>query len=535
MHSRAGADGVQLDIKIGQGRHNLSAPLLYEEAIRNGEGELAASGALVVSTGQYTGRSPKDKLVVEEGSSKDKVWWGAVNQPISEENFNKIRERMAAYVKDKALYVQDLFVGADPEYRLAVRVYTETAWANLFARNLFIRPTEAELADYKPDFTVVDVPSFKADPKTEGTRSETFILLNLAQRMVLVGGTEYAGEIKKSMFSVMNYVLPIRGVMPMHCSANIGPDGHSALFFGLSGTGKTTLSADPTRTLIGDDETGWNDAGVFNFEGGCYAKVIKLSEKAEPDIWGASHRFGAILENVVIDPQTRRLDLDSDKLTENTRSAYPIDFIPNASPTGTGGHPTNIMMLTADAFGVMPPIARLTPEQAMYYFLSGYTAKLAGTERGVTEPEPNFSACFASPFLVLPPMAYARLLGEKIWEHGSHVWLVNTGWTGGPYGVGKRMSIAYTRAMVSAALQDEGREGSLSQVETRPDPVFGVHVPISCPGVPAEVLWPRNTWTDKDAYDQAARNLALKFQENFAKFQDQVTPEVRNAGPKAGN
>jgi phosphoenolpyruvate carboxykinase (ATP) len=528
MQETMQASGPRLDIAIEPDRHNLNAALLYENAIRNGEGLLAASGPIVVNTGQYTGRSPKDKFIAEEQSSAGKIAWGSVNQPMSEENFEKIRTRMMAYIQGKHLFVQDVFVGADPANRLSVRVYTETAWANLFARNLFIRPSQQELENFAPDFAVVDVPSFKADPATEGTRSETFIILSLDRKLVLIGGTEYGGEIKKSMFGVMNYVLPQRGVMPMHCSANIGDDGRTALFFGLSGTGKTTLSADPSRTLIGDDEHGWSDTGVFNFEGGCYAKVVNLSQKAEPDIWSASHRFGTVLENVVLDPSTRLLNLDSTQYTENTRSAYPIDFIANASPTGTGGHPSNVLMLTADAFGVMPPIARLTPQQAMYYFLSGYTAKLAGTERGVTEPEPNFSTCFAAPFIPLPPMVYATMLSEKIQQHGADVWLVNTGWTGGPYGVGHRMSIAYTRAMVSAALN-----GSLAKVDTRPDPIFGVHVPTSCPGVPSEVLWPKNTWTDPNAYDQAARNLAERFRDNFSKFSDQVTEEVRNAGPRA--
>ncbi|MEA2575937.1 MAG: phosphoenolpyruvate carboxykinase [Chloroflexia bacterium] len=520
---------INLDIEIDPTRHNLNTAQLVEEAIRNNEGSLAAEGPLVVSTGQYTGRSPKDKFVVEEPSSQDNIWWGAVNQPLPQEKFDALRERLMVHVRDKAmkLYVQDVYVGADPNYRLKVRIYTEFAWSNLFARNLFIRPTEAERAGFEPDFVVVDVPSFHANPAEEGTRTETFIALNLAQRLVLIGGTEYGGEIKKSMFTVMNYVLPVNGVLSMHCSANIGKNGDTALFFGLSGTGKTTLSADPNRTLIGDDEHGWSDTGVFNFEGGCYAKVIKLSQKAEPDIWAASHRFGTLLENVVMHPDTRELNLESAEKTENTRSAYPIHFIPNASPTGTGAHPKNIMMLTADAFGVMPPIARLTPEQAMYYFLSGYTAKLAGTERGVTEPEPNFSACFGSPFLPLPPMTYARLLGEKIRQHRADVWLVNTGWSGGAYGQGKRMSIAHTRAMVSAAL-----DGSLAQVPTVTDPIFGLQVPTSCPGVPSDVLTPRNTWQDKDAYDQAARNLAQRFKDNFNKFADQVTDEVRNAGPR---
>jgi phosphoenolpyruvate carboxykinase (ATP) len=520
--------GSTLAIDFKKAKHNLKTARLYEEAIRNNEGQLAATGPLVVSTGQYTGRSPKDKFVVKEPSSQDKIWWGSVNQPLDAAKFDAMRDRLFEHIKGKSLYVQDLFVGADPEYRLSVRVVTETAWANLFARNLFIRPTAEELSTFEPNFTVFDIPSFKAEPNTDLTRTQTVIALNMGQRMVLIGDTEYAGEIKKSMFTVMNYMLPLRGVLPMHCSANIGEAGDTALFFGLSGTGKTTLSADPKRTLIGDDETGWSDRGVFNFEGGCYAKVIKLSQQAEPDIWEASHRFGTVLENVVVDPETRGLDLDSHALTENSRSAYPIHFIPNASPTGTGGHPKNIMMLTADAFGVMPPIARLTPEQAMYYFLSGYTAKLAGTERGVTEPVPEFSTCFGAPFLPMPPMTYARMLGEKIQEHGSHVWLVNTGWTGGPYGVGKRMSIQYTRAMISAAL-----DGSLATVETRPDPVFGFAVPVSCPGMPDEVLSPRTTWEEGEAYDAAARNLAQRFRANFDKFADDVTPEVRAAGPRA--
>ena len=520
---------LNLGIEIDPTRHNLNTAQLVEEAIRNNEGSLAAEGPLVVSTGQYTGRSPKDKFVVQEPSSQDNIAWGPVNQPLSLDKFDALRARLTTHISDKGmkLYVQDVYVGADPNYRLKVRIYTQFAWSNLFARNLFIRPTEAERVGFEPDFTVVDVPSFHANPAEEGTRTETFIALNLAQRLVLIGGTEYGGEIKKSMFTVMNYVLPVNGVLSMHCSANIGKKGDTALFFGLSGTGKTTLSADPNRTLIGDDEHGWSDTGVFNFEGGCYAKVIKLSQKAEPDIWAASHRFGTLLENVVMHPDTRELNLESAEKTENTRSAYPIHYIPNASPTGTGAHPKNIMMLTADAFGVMPPLARLTPEQAMYYFLSGYTAKLAGTERGVTEPEPNFSACFGSPFLPLPPMTYARLLGDKIRQHGADVWLVNTGWSGGAYGKGKRMSIAHTRAMVSAAL-----DGSLAQVPTVADPIFGLQVPTSCPGVPSDVLVPRNTWQDKDAYDQAARNLAQRFKDNFNKFAEQVTDEVRNAGPR---
>ena len=501
---------------------NLPAASLYEEAVRRSEGLIARSGPLVVRTGQYTGRSPKDKFVVREPGSEGRIWWGSVNQPFDAAQFRALHERMVAYVQNSDLFVQDLFVGADPAHRLAVRVITESAWANLFARNLFIRPTPAELDRFTPTFTVLNIPSFQAVPERDGTRSETFIILNLAERLILIGGTAYAGEIKKSMFSVMNYMLPLDGVLPMHCSANIGPTGEVALFFGLSGTGKTTLSADPHRTLIGDDEHGWSDDGIFNFEGGCYAKVVRLSATAEPFIWQASRAFGTILENVVMDMESREVDFDDESLTENTRAAYPLEFIPNAALDGRGGHPRNIMMLSADAFGVLPPIARLTPTQAMYYFLSGYTAKLAGTERGVTEPQTEFSACFGAPFLPLPPMAYAQLLGERIARHGSDVWLVNTGWTGGPYGVGRRMSIAHTRAIISAAL-----DGSLAQVATRPDPTFGFQVPTSCPGLPAEVLNPRTTWADPDAYDATARNLVERFRANFAKFADEVTPEVR--------
>jgi phosphoenolpyruvate carboxykinase (ATP) len=501
---------------------NLPAASLYEEAVRRSEGLIARSGPLVVRTGQYTGRSPKDKFVVREPDSESRIWWGSVNQPFDAAQFHALHERMVSYVQNSDLFVQDLYVGADPAHRLAVRVITESAWSNLFARNLFIRPTAAELDAFSPTFTVLNIPSFQAVPERDGTRSETFIILSLAERLILIGGTAYAGEIKKSMFSVMNYLLPLDSVLPMHCSANIGPAGDVALFFGLSGTGKTTLSADPQRTLIGDDEHGWSDNGVFNFEGGCYAKVVRLSATAEPFIWQASRAFGTILENVVMDMASREVDFDDESLTENTRAAYPLEFIPNAAPDGRGGHPRNIMMLSADAFGVLPPIAKLTPTQAMYYFLSGYTAKLAGTERGVTEPQTEFSACFGAPFLPLPPMAYAHLLGERIARYGSDVWLVNTGWTGGPYGVGQRMSIAHTRAIITAAL-----DGSLAQVETRPDPTFGFQVPVACPGVPAEVLNPRNTWADPDAYDATARDLVERFRANFAKFADEVTPEVR--------
>ncbi len=503
---------------------NLPAAALYEEAIRRREGELAHTGPLVVRTGQYTGRSPKDKFVVREPSSHDQVWWGAVNQPFAEDKFDALHRRMLTYIENKDVFVQDLFAGADPEYRLSVRVITESAWANLFARNLFIRPTDTELEQFTPNFTVINMPGFQAIPEQDGTRSETFIILNLAKRLILIGGTAYAGEIKKSMFTVMNYYLPLREVVAMHCSANSDANGENvALFFGLSGTGKTTLSADPSRVLIGDDEHGWSDQGVFNFEGGCYAKVIDLSERAEPAIWAASHAFGTVLENVMMDEATRQLDLSDQSLTENIRSAYPIEYIPNASRTGMGGHPRNVLMLSADAFGVLPPIAKLNRQQAMYYFLSGYTAKLAGTERGVTTPQTEFSTCFGAPFLPLPPMTYARLLGEKIEQHGADVWLVNTGWSGGPYGTGARMSIAYTRAIVSAVLN-----GALAQVETRTDPVFGFQVPLHCPGVPDEVLVPRNTWTDKEAYDAMARDLVERFRANFATFAHEVTDEVKS-------
>ena len=519
---------LNLGIEIDPTRHNLNTAQLVEEAIRNNEGSLAAEGPLVVSTGQYTGRSPKDKFVVQEPSSQDNIAWGPVNQPLSLEKFDALRERLTAYVSDKGmkLYVQDVYVGADPNYRLKVRIYTQFAWSNLFVRNLFIRPTEAERVGFEPDFTVVDVPSFHANPAEEGTRTETFIALNLAQRLVLIGGTEYGGEIKKSMFTVMNYVLPVNGVLSMHCSANIGRNGDTALFFGLSGTGKTTLSADPNRTLIGDDEHGWSDTGVFNFEGGCYAKVIKLSQKAEPDIWAASHRFGTLLENVVMHPETRELNLESAEKTENTRSAYPIHFIPNASPTGTGAHPKNIMMLTADAFGVMPPIARLTPEQAMYYFLSGYTAKLAGTERGVTEPEPNFSACFGSPFLPLHPSVYGNMLRDLIARHHVDCWLLNTGWTGGGVGTGRRMPIRVTRRLLTAAL-----DGSLSRADFRRDPYFGFAVPTSVPGVEPHILYPVKTWQDKAAFAETAKQLVDMFKKNFKRFEDHVDADVKAAEP----
>src|SRR5215212_9455243 len=493
---------------------NLNTPELYEIIARRGEGLFSAHGALMVDTGEHTGRAAKDKAIVREPSSEDKVFWGEVNKDFPRGAFDRLRERMMKYASTRELFVQDTYAGADPGYQLPVRVVTELAWHSLFARTMFINDDAGE-GKHEPEFTVVNLPSFRADPATDGTRAETFILMDFAQRLVLIGGTSYAGETKKSVFSILNYLLPQRGVMSMHCSANVGDAGDVAVFFGLSGTGKTTLSADPERRLIGDDEHGWSDDGVFNFEGGCYAKVIKLSAEAEPDIYRTTRMFGTVMENVVYDPFTRIPDLDDAARTENTRAAYPLTSIPN-------------IVLTADAFGVLPPVARLTPEQAMYHFLSGYTAKVAGTERGVTEPQATFSTCFGAPFMVLHPGVYAELLGNKIQGHKADCWLVNTGWSGGPYGEGSRMKIAYTRAMIRAILND-----SLAKAETRPDPVFGVGVPASCPGVPDEVLQPRNTWKDKDAYDRKALELARRFNDNFKKYEEGVTEEVRAAAPKA--
>ena len=505
---------------------NLPTPLLYEEAIRRSEARLSHLGPLVVRTGQHTGRSPNDKFIVREPSSEDYIWWGKVNRPMEASTFEQLRHRLLAYLQGKDLFVQDCFVGADPEYRLPIRIITETAWHSLFAHNLFIRPMPEELAEFAPEFTVIHAPGFRAVPELDGTRSEVFVVINFAQRLVLIGGTQYAGEIKKSMFTIFNYLLPKQHVLSMHCSANIGSEGDVAVFFGLSGTGKTTLSADPTRILIGDDEHGWNENGVFNFEGGCYAKVIHLSAQAEPEIYATTRRFGTLLENVGFDSKTGHLNLDDDSLTENTRAAYPITHIPNASRDGMGGHPTNIIMLTADAFGVLPPIAKLTPEQAMYHFLSGYTARVAGTEKGVTEPQATFSACFGAPFLALPPVVYAKLLGDKIAEHSVNVWLVNTGWTGGPYGVGQRMPIRDTRAMIRAAL-----DGSLAEIPTTVEPYFGLNVPTACPGVSAELLNPCNTWADSNAYAEQAQKVAQMFADNFTTFADKVSDTVRAAGP----
>ncbi|HEX8847008.1 MAG TPA: phosphoenolpyruvate carboxykinase [Pyrinomonadaceae bacterium] len=504
---------------------NLNTPELYEEIARRGEGIFSDHGALIVDTGEHTGRAAKDKAIVREPSSEDKVFWGEVNKEFPQGAFNALKERMMAHTKGRDLFVQDTFAGADPRYRLPVRIITELAWHSLFARTMFINDDGAE---HDPGFTIINLPSFVADPQLDGTRSPTFILMDFNQRLVLIGGTSYAGETKKSVFTILNYLLPQRGVMSMHCSANVGDHGDVAVFFGLSGTGKTTLSADPERRLIGDDEHGWSDDGVFNFEGGCYAKVIKLSAEAEPDIYRTTRMFGTVLENVVYDAETRALDLDDAAKTENTRAAYPLESIPNIMPEGYAGHPQNIIMLTADAFGVLPPVSRLTPEQAMYHFLSGYTAKVAGTERGVTEPQATFSTCFGAPFMVLHPGVYADLLGKKMAEHQTNCWLVNTGWSGGPYGEGQRMKIKYTRAMIRAILN-----GSLAGVETKPDPVFGLNIPVSCPEVPSEVLIPRNTWKDQDAYDEKAHDLARRFNENFKKYSDGVSEAVRAVAPKA--
>jgi phosphoenolpyruvate carboxykinase (ATP) len=515
-------------LKGDRARWNLSNASLYEEAVRRQEGHIAASGPLVCRTGHHTGRSPGDKFVVREPTAAANIAWGTVNRPMSEDHFEALQADFIRSLENRELFVQDCHAGADPQYRLPIRVVTEFAWHSLFARNLFlVNDDPVAAAAHVPEFTVMDSPSFKAEPQRHGTSSDVVIALNFARRVVLIGGTSYAGEIKKSIFTVLNYLLPLRGVLSMHCSANVGRSGDVALFFGLSGTGKTTLSSDPERRLIGDDEHGWSDQGVFNFEGGCYAKTIRLSAEAEPQIFATTRRFGTVLENVVFDERTRVLDLDDDRLTENTRAAYPISFIDNADLSGQGGHPTNIVMLTADAFGVLPPIARLTPEGAMYHFLSGYTAKVAGTEKGVTEPKATFSTCFGAPFLPLPPGRYAQMLGEKIGRHRSRVWLVNTGWTGGPYGTGTRMKIRFTRAMIRAALS-----GELDAVAYETDPIFNLDVPQTCPEVPSDVLRPRNTWADTAEYDRQAAKLARMFEDNFAKCAFDVSPTVRAAGPR---
>jgi phosphoenolpyruvate carboxykinase (ATP) len=507
-------------------RWNLSRAALYEEAVRRQEGLIAADGPLVCRTGPHTGRAPNDKFIVREASSDGHIAWGGPNRPIDAARFDVLKRDLFASLQGTDLFVQDCCAGADPAHRVPVRVITEYAWHSLFARNLFI--VDEARPESRRSLTIVAAPSFKADPGRHGTRSDLVVALNFAERLVLIGGTSYAGEIKKSVFSTMNYLLPFEGVLPMHCSANVGTSGDVALFFGLSGTGKTTLSSDPERGLIGDDEHGWSDRGVFNFEGGCYAKTIRLSAEAEPDIYATTRRFGTVLENVAIDPETRQLDLDDDRLTENTRAAYPISFIRNVVRSGQGGHPSNIVMLTADAFGVLPPIARLSPAGAMYHFLSGYTAKVAGTEKGVTEPRATFSTCFGAPFLPLAPGKYAAMLGDRIALHAARVWLVNTGWTGGAYGTGSRMKIQHTRAMIRAALS-----GALDRVDYERDGRFNVDVPRACPDVPSEVLNPRNTWGSKADYDRQARTLAAMFDDNFKVFEAQVPPDVKAAGPSA--
>ena len=514
-------------IRTDRVRWNLSAAALYEEAVRRQEGLIAAGGPLSCRTGQHTGRSPNDKFTVRDAATDRELEWGKVNRPMDPAQFDALHNDLLSSLAGRELFVQDVYAGADPVYRLPVRVITEYAWHSLFCRNLFIDDPQAA-EDASPQFTIIDSPSFKADPARHGSNSDVVIAVNFGKRLVLIGGTSYAGEIKKSIFTILNYLLPLRGVLSMHCSANVGALGDVALFFGLSGTGKTTLSSDPDRMLIGDDEHGWSDQGVFNFEGGCYAKTIRLSAEAEPQIYATTRRFGTVLENVVVDPATRELNLDDDRYTENTRAAYPISFVENAVMSGKAGHPRNVVMLTADAFGVLPPISRLTPEGAMYHFLSGYTAKVAGTEKGVTEPKATFSTCFGAPFLPLAPSRYARMLGEKIARHNARVWLVNTGWSGGPYGVGKRMKIAYTRAMIRAVLS-----GALDAVAYDRDPIFNLEVPTSCPAVPPDVLKPRNKWSSPGDYDLQASKLARMFADNFKTFESGVTPDVLAAGPSA--
>jgi len=512
-------------VNLGDIHWNLAPAVLVEHALNRKEGILAANGALTATTGKHTGRSPKDKFIVSNEESALKIWWGDTNHPMRNELFEQVRRSLADYLQGRDVYVLDAAAGADPRYRMPIQVITELAWHNLFAQQLFLRRQDSDLTSKRPGFTILAVPHFHTNPRIHGTRSGAAIIIDFEERLVLIAGTEYAGEIKKSIFTVLNFILPAEGVLPMHCSANVGDDGDVALFFGLSGTGKTSLSADPTRHLIGDDEHGWGDNGVFNFEGGCYAKCINLSQKYEPQIWNAL-RFGSVCENVVVDPETRVPDYTDASLTENTRVAYPVDFIDNVVPEGMGGHPQAVVFLSADSFGILPPISKLTTEQAMYYFLSGYTSKLAGTEAGVTTPEATFSSCFGAAFLPLRPSEYANLLRERIERHNVRCYLVNTGWTGGPYGVGNRININYTRSMVRAAI-----DGTIDTTDFTIDATFGLHVPTSCPDVPSEVLIPRETWADKEAYDRQAADLAGRFKKNFAQF-DLPTDEVRNAGPR---
>lgn len=519
VRSALAATGI---IGLGEINRNSSAAELYEHAVILGEAEISEHGALLCMTAPNTGRSANDKFIVEEPSSADRIGWGKVNRPFPPEQFEHLKHRVFAYLQGRDVYVQDCFVGADPRYRYSIRVVTEHAWHSLFAQNMFIEPSQEELASFTPDFTVVHVPNFYAQPAIDGTASHKFILLSFEQRLVLIGGTHYAGEIKKSVFTIMNYMLPLQDVFPMHCSANVGKQGDVALFFGLSGTGKTTLSTDPARPLIGDDEHGWSNNGIFNFEGGCYAKVINLRPETEPFIFQMTRTFGTILENVVYDPLTRRIDLADQSITENTRASYKRDMLPNIVPENMAGHPQNIFFLTCDAFGVMPPIARLTPQQAVYHFLLGYTARVAGTEAGVKEPTATFSTCFGAPFMVHPPTVYAAMLRQRMQQHNVRVWLVNTGWSGGPYGIGSRMPIAYTRALLTAAL-----EGALDRVEFVTEPYFGLAIPTSCEGLPDHILNPRNTWTDPNAYDEKARYVVTLFEQAFEPFADSVEPEIR--------
>jgi phosphoenolpyruvate carboxykinase (ATP) len=508
---------------------NLPTEALYEEISFRREARVARDGPIVVHTGKHTGRSATDKFVVKEGSTDENIWWGEYNRPFSTEKFNDLYNRMQGYLQGRDVFVQDCYAGADPNYKLPIRIITEYAWQSHFARNMFLLArTNEELRRHIPEFTVIAAPGFKGIPQIDSTATNTFIVLNFAQKLCLIGNTGYGGEIKKSIFTILNYLLPLQGVMPMHCSANIGAKGDTALFFGLSGTGKTTLSADPLRRLIGDDEHGWSDDGIFNFEGGCYAKVIQLSPTAEPQIYACTRRFGTILENVVYDPVSRMIDLDDESITENTRASYPLDYIDNAVPEKMGGHPKNIILLTCDASGVMPPIAKLTADQALYQFISGYTSKIAGTEAGLgKEPEMTFSTCFGAPFMVHKPSFYADLLKRKILRYGANCWLVNTGWIGGPYGIGKRISIRYTRALLNAAL-----DGKLLTVPYKTDPVFGFAVPQQCEGVPENVLDPSGSWSDKSYYTQKYRELATRFVENFKKYEEGCAPEVKAAGPK---
>jgi phosphoenolpyruvate carboxykinase (ATP) len=508
---------------------NLTTEALYEEIIFRGEAQISQLGPIIVNTGKHTARAANDKFIVHEATTEQNVWWGEYNRPYATPKFDELYSRLQGFLQGRDLFVQDCYGGADPNYRLPVRIITELAWHSLFARNMFIKPkTNEEYRRHVPEFTVLCVPSFKAFPQIDGTPANTFIVINFEQRLCIIGNTGYGGEIKKSVFTLLNYLLPLQGIMTMHCSANTGKKGDTALFFGLSGTGKTTLSADPNRDLIGDDEHGWSDEGVFNFEDGCYAKVIGLSPSAEPEIYACTKRFGTILENVVYDPVTRKVDLDDDTLTENTRASYPLDYIANAIPEKMGGHPKNIIFLTCDASGVMPPIARLTPDQALYHFISGYTAKVGGTEIGLgEEPEITFSACFGAPFMVHPPAFYADLLKRKILRYGVDCWLVNTGWVGGPYGIGKRISIRYTRDLLNSALN-----GELMDVEYYTDPVFGFKVPKHCPGIPDNVLYPSTAWSDEEAYTKRYRSLAARFVDNFKKFADGCPIEVVNSGPK---